>query len=244
VSARAPATTRPALELRDLGVGYVGVPVVRGVNLHVDPGEIVALLGPNGAGKTTTLMAVSGLLPALSGHIEVLGAPVSTRQPHRNARRGLAHVPEDRALFPGLSTLQNVQLGDRTRRGAAKAAMARFPELERLRSRAAGLLSGGEQQMLALARALASHPRLLLVDELSLGLAPIIAERLVPMLREIALEREMSVLLVEQHVHLALAVADRAYVMVHGEIVLEGPARELEDQPHVLEARYLGTAQS
>ncbi len=231
---------RRVVEVRGLSAGYDRIPVVREIDLCVDAGEVVALLGPNGAGKTTTLLAISGILPSLAGSLTVLGQPVSNRFPHRNARRGVAHVPEDRALFSGLSSRQNLRLGSRTKTNHAAEAVELFPELEPLLDQRAGLLSGGEQQMLALARALVSRPKLLMVDEMSMGLAPIVVERLLPVLRSIADRTGAAVLLVEQHVHMALELADRAYVLTHGRVVLEGPAAELVRRADLLEASYLG----
>lgn len=232
------------LDIKDLSSGYSGVPVVRGVNIHVNSGEVVAMLGPNGAGKTTTLLTISGLLKVLKGSVAVLGEPATFGAPHKAARRGLAHVPEDRSLFFGLTVQENLRLGLRGNRKSQAAGYERalelLPALKPLMGRRSGLLSGGEQQMLAMARALVSEPKLLLVDEMSLGLAPIIVERLLPIVRDIADETGAGVLIVEQHVHLALNVCDRAYVMSHGEIVLEGSAAELKKRPDLLEASYLG----
>ncbi len=228
------------LDLRDLDAGYERVAVVRGLTMHVDAGEIVALLGPNGAGKTTTLATISGLLPVLGGTLEVLGRAPDPRRPQRVARRGVAHVPEDRALFKDLSVRENLRLGTRSSDALGRV-LGYFPELERLLDRKAGLLSGGEQQMLALGRALASAPRLLMVDEMSLGLAPVIVERILPVLRRVVADTGAGVLLVEQHVHMALEVADRAVLLNHGEFVLEGAAADLRDRPDVLAASYLGS---
>lgn len=232
------------LEINDLNTGYNGVSVVRGLNLHVNAGEVVALLGPNGAGKTTTLLTTSGLVPIISGEIKVFGKSVQGRRPHLIAREGLAHVPEGRALFYQLTVGENLRLG--AARGAAdvKQALAYFPILAEIMDRRAGLLSGGEQQMLAMARALTVKPKLLMVDEMSLGLAPIIVERLLPILRTIADETGAGVLLVEQHVNMALQVADRAYILSHGELVTEGDAKELASNRSLLEASYLGEATS
>ena len=230
-----------ALDLVAVDAGYDGLAVVRDLTMHVDEGEIVALLGPNGAGKTTTLLTISGLLPVLAGSIDVLGggAP-STRRPERVARRGVAHVPEHRALFHGLTVRENLRLGVTHGRAPIDRVLDFFPALAPLLDRPAGLLSGGEQQMLALGRALASTPRLLMVDEMSLGLAPIIVEGLLPVLRRVVDETGAAVLLVEQHVHLALEVADRAYILNHGDLVASGPTTELSDQAAILEATYLG----
>ena len=232
------------LDVQNLSSGYSGVPVVRGLNMHVDAGEVVALLGPNGAGKTTTLLTTSGLLKVLEGTVDVLGEPTTFGAPHKTARRGLAHVPEDRSLFFGLTVQENLRLGLRGNRSDQAAGYERalelLPALRPLMNRRAGLLSGGEQQMLAMARALVSAPKLLLVDEMSLGLAPIIVERLLPIVRDIADQTGAGVLIVEQHVHLALQVADRAYVMSHGEIVLQGDAADLIERQDLLEASYLG----
>jgi len=247
---RAPATdetgTGHALVVRDLSAGYRGVPVVRELNLEVRPGEVVALLGPNGAGKTTTLETVAGLNHPISGTVELSGEKVGGTPAYQLAGRGLALVPEGRALFPGLTVREHLRLaggrGGRSRKAGTREdeLLEMLPELRKCLGRKAGLLSGGEQQMLAIGRALVTRPRLLLVDEMSLGLAPVIVERLIPILRRAADELGSSVLFVEQHVALALEVADRAYVLTHGRIGLEGPAAELRERRELLAASYLG----
>ena len=237
------STPGHALVLKELSAGYRGVPVVRELNLEVRPGEVVALLGPNGAGKTTTLETIAGLHRPISGTVDLSGQTISGVPAHLLARRGLALVPEGRALFPGLTVREHLRLaGGRGRRGGSHEdeLLEMLPELRKCLGRKAGLLSGGEQQMLAVGRALVTRPRLLLVDEMSLGLAPVIVERLIPILRRAADELGASVLFVEQHVALALEVADRAYVLTHGRIRLEGAATELRERRELLAASYLG----
>jgi branched-chain amino acid transport system ATP-binding protein len=232
-----------ALAVRDLNAGYRGVPVVRELNLEVRPGEVVALLGPNGAGKTTTLETIAGLHRPISGTVELSGEGIGGKPAHILARRGVALVPEGRALFPGLTVHEHLRLAGRRGRGAARPEdelLEMLPELRKCLGRKAGLLSGGEQQMLAVGRALVTRPRLLLVDEMSLGLAPVIVERLLPILRRAASELGSSVLFVEQHVALALEISDRAYILTHGRIRLEGAAAELRGRRELLAASYLG----
>jgi branched-chain amino acid transport system ATP-binding protein len=230
------------LECSELTSGYKGVPAVRDLNLSVAEGEIVALLGPNGAGKTTTLLTIAGVLTAQSGSVTVLGDAVRGGRPHLVARRGALTVPADRALFHEMTAQENVRLG--LPRGqlneGLELVLEYFPALKpRLKVRA-GLLSGGEQQMLAIGRALAARPRALMIDELSLGLAPVIVKSMLPIIRRIATELHTAVLLVEQHLELALATADRAYVLSHGTLLTSGPAGELRRDRDLLKAGYLG----
>jgi branched-chain amino acid transport system ATP-binding protein len=228
------------LTIDGLSAGYGEAAVVRALDLTVGEGEVVALLGANGAGKTTTLRAISGIVHPLQGRILLDGDDLADRSPSARARLGIAHVPEGRGLFFGLTVAEHLKLGHRGERLDADVAYRYFPVLGDLAGRRTGLLSGGEQQMLAVARALARRPRLLLLDELSLGLAPVIVERLLPRVREYAEESGCGVLLVEQHVHLALEVADRGYVLSHGEVVLHRPIEELRADRQLLIASYLG----
>jgi branched-chain amino acid transport system ATP-binding protein len=228
------------LTLEGLTAGYDQAAVIRDVAVGVAAGEVVALLGANGAGNTTTLRAVSGLVRPMDGRVLFAGEDLGPMSPSARARLGIAHVPEGRGLFFGLTVAEHFRLANRNERVDESLAYEYFPKLETLQRRRVGLLSGGEQQMLAVARALARQPKLLLLDELSLGLAPVIVEWLLPVVRQFARERECAVLLVEQHVHLALEVADRGYVLSHGRIVLENDAQHLRANKQLLIASYLG----
>jgi branched-chain amino acid transport system ATP-binding protein len=235
------------LELRDVVTGYGDREVVHGVDLSVAPGEVVALLGANGAGKSTTLRAAAGLLPLRRGRVTFAGRPVGARRSRRAARAaalarsGLVLVPEDRGVFAGLTVDEHLRLTRPARPGfGTDEVLARFPALAELRGRRAGALSGGEQQMLALARALVAAPTVLMVDELSLGLSPAVVASLLPSLRALADERQMGVLLVEQQVRAALGVADRGIVLRRGRVVLRGTSVELLGQLDRVESGYLG----
>jgi len=229
------STTKvPAIEARRLSAGYGTQPVVHDLDLEVHAGEVVALLGPNGAGKTTILLALAGELPLLAGEVAIDGEV--TRAPlHRRAQRGLMFVTEEKSVFMGLSTRDNLRAAD----ADLDAAMTLFPELERRLDVRGGLLSGGEQQMLSLARALCREPRVLLADELSMGLAPLVVKRLLQAVRDAAVARGTAVLLVEQHVRQALRYADRAYVIRRGRIALAGSAVELAGRISEIEDSYL-----
>jgi branched-chain amino acid transport system ATP-binding protein len=222
------------IETSGLSAGYGKMAVVRGVDLRVDAGEVVALLGANGAGKTTTLLTLAGELSPIEGEVRFLGTP--TRSPmHVRCRAGLGYVTEERSVIMDMSVGDNLKLA-----GVPPAiAFEYFPALERCLSRRAGLCSGGEQQMLSLARALGRNPKVLLADELSMGLAPMVVANLLAAVRTAADERGVGVLLVEQHVRQALAVADRVYVMERGHIALSGTSDEVAGQVDKIEAAYL-----
>jgi len=208
--------------------------VVRDLDLRVEAGEVVALIGPNGAGKTTTLLTLAGELPVIAGSVDFRG--VQTRAPlFRRARRGMGFVTEERSVFKALTAEENLRIAGVSPSHAADL----FPELAPLMGRTAGLLSGGEQQMLTLARAVAREPILLLADELSLGLAPLVVKRLLETVRRVATERSTGVLLVEQHVRQALRIADRVYLMQRGRIVMTGSADEVRGRIDEIEATYL-----
>jgi branched-chain amino acid transport system ATP-binding protein len=238
------------LEVESIDVFYGQIQALRGVSLHVGRGEMVALVGANGAGKTTTLRTISGLLSPRRGTITLGGRPIQGLPPQEVVRRGITHLPEGRDLFPTLTVAENLRMGywplrseRRGMRPAMDHVMDMFPRLRERSSQAAGTLSGGEQQMLGVARALMSSPQLLIVDELSLGLAPLIVAQLFDVLK--AVNREgAAVLLVEQFVHMALENTDRAYVLSKGEVVTSGPSREMLRDPALIESYLGGTGET
>ena len=229
----------PMLELRGLRAAYERIEVVRGVDLAVGEGEVVALLGPNGAGKSTTLKVIAGLLAPTGGEVRLAGRRVNGARPEDLARAGVCLVPEGRGIFPNLTVHENLRVATHTGRPFAEleaAAFERFPRLADRRAQVAGTMSGGEQQMLALARGLAANPALLLLDELSMGLAPLVVEALYEKVQEIASEG-VSILVVEQFARVVLGVADRAAIMVRGRITAAGPPESLAEE---LQTAYLG----
>jgi branched-chain amino acid transport system ATP-binding protein len=229
------------VRVEDLTVAYGGIEAVRGVSLEVGEGELVTLIGNNGAGKTSTLMAISGVAPIRNGRIVIDGEETTKLPPHAIVARGVAHCPEGRLVFGRLTVQENLRLGAYQRKDSAGVKQdldrvyALFPRLLERRSQLAGTLSGGEQQMLAIGRALMSRPRLLMLDEPSLGLAPLIVQRIFSVIQQLH-EEGVTILLVEQNAHLALTVADRAYVLETGEVRLAGPAKQLIDNPEVRKA--------
>lgn len=231
------------LEVQDLNVYYGVIHALKGISFHVDKGEIVTLIGANGAGKTTTLQTITGLIPARSGSIVYNGSDITHVPGHALVSRGLAHVPEGRRVFSSLSVLQNLMLGAYTRSDkneveeTLKDVYLHFPRLEERKNQMAGTLSGGEQQMLAMGRALMSHPEMIVLDEPSMGLSPIYVNEIFEIIRKIH-ESGVTVLLVEQNANKALAIADRAYVLETGKITIEGKADDLANDPKV-KAAYL-----
>jgi branched-chain amino acid transport system ATP-binding protein len=230
----------PLFECRALEAGYGRVNIVRSFDLTADAGTVVAVLGPNGAGKTTLLSTMAGLLPRQGGSVRLAGRELKSGRAAAASRAGLVLVPDDRALFPSLSVRDNLRAATHRRRRPTEDVLELFPALRERWRLHAGALSGGEQQMLAVARALVQQPKVLLVDEMSMGLAPMIVEHLLALVRRIADESRAVVVLVEQHVGLALEVADEAIVVVHGEVALQGSAAELRADPASMEEAYLG----
>jgi branched-chain amino acid transport system ATP-binding protein len=236
--------TKPLLQLRDTRISYGAIEAVKGISLELARGELVSLIGANGAGKTTTLNAIAGLLPVADGEILYDGTKINTLPAHKRLRQGLALVPEGRGIFTRLTVEENLRMGAYCRRDtdAIEADMERvFSMLPRVRERlqqVAGTLSGGEQQMVAIGRALLSRPRLLLLDEPSMGLAPLVVEKIFEVIRSVAAEG-VTILLVEQNANLALEFSQRAYVMESGRITLAGSGADLLADPKV-RAAYLG----
>ena len=232
------------LEIKNLSVHYGVIQALKEISFHVEEGEIVALIGANGAGKTTTLQTISGLLPATGGEVIFHDTDITRIPGHRLAGMGMAHVPEGRRVFPDMTVLQNLRLGAFSRKDKAEAESSlkevyrRFPRLEERAMQIAGTLSGGEQQMLAMGRALMSRPRLILMDEPSMGLSPIFVNETFDIIGRLN-EDGVTVLLVEQNAKKALSIANRAYVLETGSIVLEGGAKELMDNEQIKKA-YLG----
>jgi branched-chain amino acid transport system ATP-binding protein len=232
------------LEINELKVSYGAIQALKGINLTLTEGEIVALIGGNGAGKSTTLVTISGLLQPVSGSIKFLEEEITGVPPQDIVSRGVIHVPEGRRIFSSLTVEENLEMGAYLQRDKAtkqrdlEEVFDRFPRLKERRRQAGGTLSGGEQQMLAIARAMMAHPKLLLLDEPSMGLSPVLVEQIFDIIQSINMQGT-SVLLVEQNAQMALSIADRGYVLETGKIVLSGAADDLLHDPMVIEA-YLG----
>jgi branched-chain amino acid transport system ATP-binding protein len=234
------------LEIRDLEVYYGMIQAIKGISFDVNEGEVIALIGANGAGKTTTLHTITGLLPAKAGTITFEGQDITKVPGYKIVSKGMAHVPEGRRVFAQLSVLQNLRMGAYTRKDkneieeTLKTVYKRFPRLEERQNQMAGTLSGGEQQMLAMGRALMSHPKIILMDEPSMGLSPIFVNEIFDIIKSVS-AGGTTVLLVEQNAKKALSIADRAYVLETGRIVLEGNAKDLLNDDSIKKA-YLGEA--
>lgn len=232
------------LAVENLQVSYGGIRALKGISFEVAKGKIVALIGANGAGKSTTLRTICGLVRPVAGQIEYKGAVINKVPPYKIVSMGISLVPEGRRVFTRMTVLENLEMGAYARsnsrevKGSLENVFKRFPRLQERKSQLAGTLSGGEQQMLAMGRALMSKPRLLLMDEPSMGLAPMLVEEIFSIIREIN-STGTTILLVEQNAHMALSVADSAYVLETGEIALSGSAADMADNPEVRKA-YLG----
>ena len=232
------------LEVKDLNVYYGMIQALKGISFEVNEGEVIALIGANGAGKTTTLHALTGLIPAKSGSITFEGADIRKTPGHKIVSMGMAHVPEGRRVFAQLSVYENLKMGAYTRKDkeeikeTLEMVYKRFPRLEERKNQLAGTLSGGEQQMLAMGRALMSHPKMIVMDEPSMGLSPIYVNEIFQIIKDVSADG-VTVLLVEQNAKKALSIADRAYVLETGNIILQGDAKELMNDESVKKA-YLG----
>ena len=231
------------LQVKDVKVAYGGIQAVKGVSLEVREGELVSLIGSNGAGKTTTMKAITGLLPLGGGHIELAGRPIEGQGPWDLVQQGLAMVPEGRGVFTRMTILENLQMGAYLRSDASidddiERVFVTFPRLKERRDQLAGTLSGGEQQMLAMGRALMSRPKVLLLDEPSMGLSPLMVDKIFEVIQDVSAQG-VTILLVEQNASRALQIADRGYVMESGLITLSGAALDLLHDPKV-RAAYLG----
>ena len=233
------------LNVNDLNVYYGGIHAIKNISFHIKKGEIVSLIGANGAGKTSTLHAISGLVPIKSGEISLNGENVTNIDAHKLVSCGMAHVPEGRRIFTELTVLENLEMGAFTRNDAEQIKkdmehmFSLFPRLAERKKQLAGTMSGGEQQMLAMARALMSSPSLLLLDEPSMGLAPLLVQEIFNIIERINKEENVTILLVEQNANMALSIADRGYVLETGKIILEGTGKELLTNPDIKKA-YLG----
>ena len=233
------------LEVNDLNVYYEAIHAIKNISFEIKKGEIVTLIGANGAGKTSTLHAVSGLLPLKSGEVSLNGVNITGLEAHKLVTKGMAHVPEGRRIFTELTVLENLEMGAYTRndkdgiKDDLEKMFVLFPRLAERKKQLAGTMSGGEQQMLAIARALMSKPTILLMDEPSMGLAPLLVQEIFKIIERINKEEGVTILLVEQNAHMALSVANRAYVLETGEIIKEGAGKDLLDDPDIKKA-YLG----
>ena len=233
------------LNVNDLNVYYGGIHAIKNISFNIKKGEIVSLIGANGAGKTSTLHAISGLVPIKSGEISLNGENVTNVEAHKLVSLGMAHVPEGRRIFTELTVLENLEMGAYTRNDTEQIKedinhmFTLFPRLAERKKQLAGTMSGGEQQMLAMARALMSSPSLLLLDEPSMGLAPLLVQEIFNIIERINKEENVTVLLVEQNANMALSIADRGYVLETGKIILEGIGKELLSNPEIKKA-YLG----